>query len=276
MKKVCVFCFTAVILLCLCFVGCKPSGERDFRNYENAAAYKAGNFVCETAAVRRVEIDWLGGNVEVEQSVSGKASIFEDGDALPEEKRLHTYLNDGVLRVKYCRSGCLGKIDETQKNLQVEIPKGAEVEINTFSANVYLGVLETGRLSVKTDRGCIEAESLRCQKAEIETQSGYIGVGSLMADNLEVNGKEGEIHLGIPVCPISEIETGKGNVTLYLQGDVSAFIEFESQKGVLQTERKYEEKAGGYLFFLQERKEEMQAPVVRIIVDTESGNLRVQ
>lgn len=276
MKKVCVFCFTAVILLCLCFAGCKSSRERDFRNYENAAAYKAGNFVCETAAVRRVEIDWLGGNVEVEQSVSGKASIFEDGDALSEEKRLHTYLNDGVLRVKYCRSGCLGKIDETQKNLQVEIPKGAEVEINTFSANVYLGVLETGRLSVKTDRGCIEAESLRCQKAEIETQSGYIGVGSLMADKLEVNGKEGEIHLGIPVCPISEIETGKGNVTLYLQGDVSAFIEFESKKGVLQTECKYEEKAGGYLFFLQERKEEMQAPVVRIIVDTESGNLRVQ
>ena len=223
-----------------------------------------------------MEIDWIDGNIEIEQSALGKTSVFEDGEELSEEKRLHTYLNDGILRVKYCRSGCLGKIDETQKNLLVEIPKGADVKIRTVRANVYLGVLETGVLSVETDRGCVEVESIRAQRAEIETQSGYIGVGSLAADTLEVNGKTGEIHLGISACPLTQIQTEKGNVTLYLQGDVSALIAFESEKGVLQTERKYEEKEDGYLFVLNERKEEPQPSVVRVAVDTQSGNLRVQ
>ena len=276
MKKVYSFCLLAGVLFCLSFVGCKPSAEGSFRYYDNAAAYVAGEFTCDSATVKRVEIDWIGGNVEIEQSGSGKTSVFEDGEELSEEKRLHTYLSDGVLRVKYCRSGCLGKIDETQKNLQVDIPKGVDVEINGVSANVYLGMIEIGNLSIETDTGCIEAESILCKNADIETQSGYIGMGALTADKIELDSASGEIHLGIPTCQSTEIETKNGNVTLYLQGSVCALIGFETQRGVLQTERKYERKEDGYLFVLEEKKEGAQVSPVKILVETESGNLRVQ
>ncbi len=276
MKKVYGFCLAVGAVFCLSFVGCKPSAERSFRYYDNAAAYVAGEFTCDSAAVKRVEIDWIGGNVEMEQSGSGKTAVFEEGDELSEEKRLHTYLNDGVLRVKYCRSGCLGKIDETQKNLQVEIPKGVDVEINGVSANVYLGMIEIGNLSIKTDTGSVEAESIRCQRAEIETESGYIGVGALTADGLELGSASGEIHLGIPTCQSTEIETKTGNVTVYLRGDVCALIDFETKRGVLQTERRYERKENGYLFVLDEKKEGAQTNPVKILVETENGNLRVQ
>ncbi|MBQ8342632.1 MAG: DUF4097 family beta strand repeat protein [Clostridia bacterium] len=274
MKRKKILCLAAV-LLGLSLVGCKPSAERGFRFYDDAAAYEVGEFTCDNAAVKRIEIDWLGGNVEVEQSASDKTTVFEEENDLSEEKRLHTYLNDGVLHVKYCRSGCHGKIDEMQKNLQVDVPKGVDVEINGVSANVYLGILEAGELSVETDTGCVEAERILCKSADIETHSGYIGIGALTADRAKLDSVSGEIHLGIPTCQNTEIETKNGNVTLYLQGDVCALIGFETQKGVLQTQRKYERKGQDY-FFAFDGQNTVQGSPAKISVETESGNLRIQ
>lgn len=266
----------AAICCCFSLVGCKSGEEHGFRVYENAAAYTAGDFICESAAVRRVEIDWPGGNVEIEQSGSDKTSVVEEEKDLPEEKRLHTSLRGGVLYVKYCRSGCLGKIDEVEKNLQVQIPKGIDVEINGVSANVYFGVVETGELSVETESGCVEAESLVCKSADIETHGGYIGIGALTADKTELDSVSGDIHLNVPCCRDVEIETKNGHVSLYLQGDVSALIDFETRTGELQTERQYERQGKWYLFPATEIKEGAQGASVRITVETEKGNLRVQ
>ena len=275
MKKVCGFYIAAMAIIVFSFVGCKPSAERNFRVYENAAAYTVGEFTCDSAAVKRVEIDWIGGNVEIEQSPWAKVSVLEEENNLAEEKRLHTYLNEGVLQVKYCRSGCLAKIDETQKNLQVDIPKGIDLKINGVSANVYLGVLELGNLSVETNTGCIEGERILCQRAELETDSGYIGVGALTAPQVEVESLSGDIHLVAPICQNTEIETKNGNVTLYLQGDVSALIGFETQKGTLKTERKYERKGKDY-FFAFDGQNTVQASIIKIVVETDSGNLCVE
>lgn len=275
MKKICLF-FATVFFGGALLVGCKANDVRKFRVYENAAAYTAGDFSCESTLVKRIEIDWLGGNVEVEQSTSATVSVLEEENELPEEKRLHTYLDEGVLRVKYCRSGCWGPIDETQKNLQVDIPKGIDVEINSVGANVYLGVLELGALSVETDAGSIEAESLVCRRVDVETNRGHIGMGTLRADEAEIENFFGDIHLGAPLCQSAEIETGKGDVTLFLRGDVCALIGFETQKGNLKTDRKYEQKDGRYLFGVNDSQNVTQTAPTPIFIKTESGDLFVR
>lgn len=254
------------------FVACKASAESEFRFYENGAAYTSGEFFCDGEQVKRIEIDWIGGNVEIEQNPSDKVCIFEDENDLPEDKRLHTYLNEGVLRVKYCRSGCRGKIDETQKNLQVDIPKGVDVEINGVRANVYLGMVEAGELCIDTDTGCVEVESVVCEHAEIETDSGYIGVGALTAERAELDTISGDVHIVLPVCKNAEIETDSGDVTVYLQGDVNAFIAFFSKTGTLVTRREYETKPNGYFFAFGGG----QAAPYALSVKTVSGDLRVE
>ena len=274
MKKAC-FLIVAVLSALSAssfFVACKASAESEFRFYENGAAYTSGEFFCEGEQVKRIEIDWIGGNVEIEQSPSGKVCIFEDESDLPEDKRLHTYLNEGVLHVKYCRSGCRGKIDERQKNLQVDIPKGVDVEINGVRANMYLGVIETGVLCIDTDTGCVEGESIACDRVKIETDSGYIGVGALTAECAEFDTVSGNVHIVLPVCKNTEIETDSGDVTVYLQGDVNAFIAFFSKTGTLVTQREYESKPNGYFFNFRGGQDTPYA----LSVKTVSGDLRVE
>lgn len=276
MKRACVCFLSFAICFCLFLVGCGSGETHEFRVYDNAAAYVAGDFGCDGAAVRRVEIDWLGGDIEIEQSDSGKMYVTEEGEKLPEEQQVHTYLKGGVLHVKYCRSGCSEKIDEAQKNLQVQIPKGVDLEIDGMGANVYLGVLEVNELSVETEGGCVEAESILCKSADIETRGGYIGVGALTANHVELDSVSGDIHLNLPTCQDTEIETKKGNVILYLKGDESALIDFQTYTGALQTERKYERQGRAYLFPAANVKEGEQGTPVRLKVETERGNLCVQ
>ncbi len=276
MKKVYRFLILATFCASFFFAGCKLSEEHAFRFYDNAEAYTPGSFTGESATVQQVEIDWYGGTVEIEKSSSEKVFVFEEESELSEEKSLYTYLDEGVLRVKYCQSGFCGKIDETQKNLQVEIPKDVGIKINGVNVNVYLGVLDVKSLDVKTEKGCVEGESIVCQRAEIETDSGYIGIGALTAEQIEIDSDSGDVHVGLPNCREGKIETENGNVTLYLQGDVCALIKFESERGKLLTDRYYEEKEGVY-FFKQEREEMLnETSSIPLLVKTEKGNLRVQ
>ena len=61
-----------------------------------------------------------------------------------------------------------------------------------------------------------------------------------------------------------------------MQGDVGALIDFETRTGELQTERQYERQGKWYLFPATEIKEGSQGASVRITVETQKGNLRVQ
>ncbi len=273
MKKI--YRFLILVAICFLCVGCKLEEEQNFRFYDNAAAYTAGEFIGKPAQVKRVKIDWYGGTVELEKSPSDSVFVFEEENDLPKEKSLYTYLDEGVLRVKYCQSGYCGKIDETQKNLQVEIPSGVEVEINGITADVYVGNVDVKSLSIKTEKGCVEGEYIVCQRANIETDSGYIGVGALTAESFVIESDSGDVHASIPDCQNGKIETDEGNVTLYLQGDVSATIVFESESGTFSTERKYENTGRGY-FFATDNKETPQSNSAVLLVKTEKGNLRVQ
>jgi DUF4097 and DUF4098 domain-containing protein YvlB len=133
-----------------------------------------------------------------------------------------------------------------------------------------------GRLSVTTNVGNIEAESLTCYSADIETLYVYIGIGALKAKEIEIGDVFGDVHLGLPVCQNTEIETRKGNVTLYLWGDVCALIGFDTQKGILLTERKYEQKDGRYLFKIKGNQSVAQNAPTPILIKTDSGNLYVR
>ena len=276
MKKFFRFSMTTILCGCFLLAGCRLREEHAFRFYDNADLYTAGNFVGRSPDVKSVEIDWYGGTVEIEKSPSEKVLVFEEENELSKEKSLYTYLDEGILRVKYCRSGFCGKIDETQKNLQVEIPKDIDIKINGVNLNVYLGVLDVKSLAVKTENGCVEGESIVCQQAEIETANGYIGIGGLTAERVAITNVSGDVHLGLPNCQDGKIKTQEGNVALYLQGDVCALIDFESDTGKLLTEQKYEETERGFLFGHKRVESTEQTTLSTLFVETQSGNLHVQ
>ena len=92
------------ILCALAFIGvfCAGcSGALAAERYAESERYTAGNFTYSAAAVRKIDLHWVNGRVDVLRGGADTLSVSESGDSLTDAQKLH-WLLDGdtlVLRV---------------------------------------------------------------------------------------------------------------------------------------------------------------------------------
>lgn len=227
------------------FVGCRKDKAK-YEKYDDAARYAVGNFTYEAQNVTEVEIDWVGGSVEVEQSDGQTLTVSEDAEGKAESERLHYYLDGTTLKIRYCESGLCSTIDGTQKNLRVEIPVGVDLDIDCESADVVTGALTVRELSVETKSGNITAEKWTAERIDADTKSGNITVGEVASASVGAGSVSGEIRLGVSKAGKTDVETTSGKVTLELLAGLGARVEFKTKSGAFYSDKKYESSGKRY------------------------------
>ncbi len=267
-------------------VGCKKSAAHE--KYANAELYSIGSATYRAEAVQKLELDWAGGSVEIEQSTAGELQVVEESAPTENAERMHYYLDGNVLLVKYCESGYKGKIREEEKNLRILLPAGTALDIdggNTVVTSV--GTLETPKLSWESADGNFTAEQVVCDEAEVETASGKVSVGELKAnkfsvetasgdisvtklsvDSLEADSASGKLYFGLEAPLHAEVETASGNATFALKEGLGASVRFDTASGEFKTEKDYKKEEIRYVF--------EGAEVCNLNVKTFSGDLTVE
>ncbi len=277
-----------IAVTALGLVGCKKSAQYD--SYADAKLYKVGGATFTTAQVREVEIDWLGGSVEISQNVGEEIQIGEDTELSKEEERMHYYLDGDTLKIRYCASGL--RVREKEKNLHVSLPKGLELDVDCTSARVgVMDALEVRAFSFESASGNLQAERIVCAgEMEIDTASGKIDVLDLTADELsvesasgdvsieklsvrklEADGASGALFFGLQSPLTGEIDTSSGDVRIKLLEGIGCSVTFDSTTGKCKTERSNEKSGRTYTFAPAEGKGSCT-----LSVSTASGNLTVE
>ncbi len=272
----------------LSFIGCK--GTARYESYADAKLYQTGGASFTQAQVREVEIDWMGGGVEITQSVDGEVRVSEETELADDAERMHYYLSGTTLKIRYCASGL--RVRQTEKNLQVSIPAGTSLELDCASARVSaLDSLELSSLSFESASGGFEAERIRCTgEADVETTSGNIEILELTADELsvetasgsvaieklsvrelEADTASGEIFFGLQAACTGEIDTASGRVELKLLDGLGSDILFRSATGQFRTKKEYGKAGSRYTFSPEQGKGSCQ-----LNVETFSGDLAVE
>ena len=90
---------------------------------------------------------------------------------------LHSLLDDGVLRIRFCASGAKVRLNSTDKRLTLEIPKGIDLSIHATSA-------------------LVKADALSQNDLLIAVLSGDISLGTVTANRVDLSGSSGSIQLG--------------------------------------------------------------------------------
>ena len=251
--------------------GCTTNVVR-YEKYANAELYTVGSASVSAEDVRKVEIDWVGGSIEIEQTTSQTVQVLEEVNAGErsgkESERMRYYLDGDVLKVKYCESGLRGNINTQNKELRVEIPAGIALDVDSVSASVTLGVVESAELSVESVSGNISAERIVCDNAEFETVSGKIIVGELIGaslslesvsgtcsvtrlsvDALDAETVSGELTFGLQKALSAEIESTSADVTFTLGAGLGATLRLETATGKFRTEKEYGKTGSRYDVF---------------------------
>lgn len=305
---------TAVLLLCAFTVillsGCRVNisiGTNDKltgESYPDAEKYQAGTFVYHADEIREVEVYWRSGEVDIIESDSAELSVRESGSELPEDAAMHCYLDDGVLRIRFCASGAIIQVNTMDKHLSLEIPKGIDLSVHTTSAltkaaalnqkdiliaahsgNTELGTVTGENIDLSSSSGTIRADSIsgwsvKCSASsgsvdlgtvstsalDCSTSSGGVAAGDVTAETLSMTTSSGSVELVLIEVPVAEIYTSSGKVNLTLPKG-GAEILFDSGSGRLLTDCACERKGDLYVFANGESK---------LTVTTSSGSLEIQ
>ena len=87
--------------------------------YPNAEKYQTGAFTYNTADVKAVEVYWRSGEVEITESDSSELHVKESGGELSEDVAMHYLLDDGVLRIRFCKSGAKIQVNAAHRPVQL-------------------------------------------------------------------------------------------------------------------------------------------------------------
>lgn len=242
----------------LCFGGCTG-------NMRAQEKYTVGEVRLNSEKILGLEIEWVNGEIEIEESADGELRVYEE---TPSENGICYFVENGVVKVR----DCIKKGKRTAKNLQVEIPKGLDIELDGWGIEVTVGVVEVGNFSLETHSGDFSAERLTCRRAEVETTDGDVRIGELLAKSCSIESKLGEITVGLTGGTDGEIETGKGNISLYPHG-VCLQVDFQTRSGKLITEKEYEKTGNRYTFDCPSVGTRQNGKLCSMEVETLSGNL---
>lgn len=270
----------AALLLCGCV------SVVTFNTYENADKYEAGNKTFGSD-VKKVEINWCCGEIKIVKSSDSSVSVCESGDAdLPEEKRVHTYLEGDVLKIQFWKSGLSSSVDSDKKHLTVELSDGVDIKINNTSAVISAEALNTDNVEIITASGGISVgnisscnvrvvstsggisiESISSDDANIISTSGRIqienadiadvfdcgsvsgsvNVGSVKAPQVNISSNSGSINIGADVCDKIDIGTTSGSVDITLADGIGASVEYSSTSGSVKIEKEFYKSGNKYI-----------------------------
>lgn len=304
---------TVALLLCVFAVlltGCQVHisvGTKDTltgESYTDAEKYQTGAFTYLANEIKAVEVYWRSGKVEIIESDNAELSVQESGSELPENTAMHYFLDDGVLRIRFCESSAKIQVNAADKYLHLEIPKGIDLSVHTtvalinadmlnqknvlisaLSGDTELGTVTADTIDLSSSSGSIRADGISAQllkcsassgSVDIEavsvrtldcsTSSGDVTVDSVISESSTVTTSSGSVKLSLTDVPSAEIHTSSGGVGLTLPKG-GAEVLYTTSSGNLLTDRAYERKGDLYVF---------GKGAGAANVETSSGNLKIK
>ncbi len=182
--------------------------------YPDAEKYQIGSFTYNAAGIKAVEVYWRSGEVEITESDNSELHIKESGGELPEDTAMHYLLDDGVLRIRFCKSGAKIQVNAADKHLSLEVPKGIDLSVHTTSALVKADSLDQNNVLIAALSGSTELGTVTADTIDLSSSSGSICAASLLAQSLKCNASSGSVDIGVVSVDTLDCSTSSGGVMM--------------------------------------------------------------
>ena len=129
-------------------------------------------------AVREIEIDWLSGNIRLEQANVDSIEVRET--PVDDARYAMVCKQEGqTLKIEYCQSNTFGswKNLKLSKDLTILVPmdwNGREVKVDAASAKLSVQDLTTQEVEIDTASGSFQFDNCTVDTPDIDTASGHV------------------------------------------------------------------------------------------------------
>lgn len=236
--------------------------------------YSAGNKAFGEILINEINIDWIVGNVYIEQSSNHEIIIRENIDIdIEEQYKMHYFLKDDVLDVKYTSSLETLNYKFKNKDLYVYLPTDIKkININNVSADISIKNVSISSLTINNVSGYINIDSNAIEQLKIDNVSGEIIMMNNKISTCEVSSVSGNIGMSYSEIPISmNVSTTSASLTLYLNVNDVLKINYSTISGKFDSDIEYITKDNCYLI----NNSDIENNLIYTI-STISGNLKIR
>lgn len=249
MKKIISIIF---LLTIICFLSaCGPGIIIDPYVYDDTN-YKIGNMTF-TETINMINVDWIVGDIVIQKSETEEIIIREDVDVnIDDSLKMHYYLNEGTLDIKFC--GNLQKInyDYKVKKLYIYLPSSSnlkKIDINNISADISIKNVNINSLDIENISGDIDVEKVNINSLDIDNTSGSILLFYSNIDYIEIESVSGTVGISYDKKPTTlSIESVSGGISIYISEKENISFSFETVSGNFKTNIQYIKEKDIYKF----------------------------
>ena len=171
-------------------------------NYENADAYLVGGASVPAAEVNALSVDWVNGSVTVSPAANGSNEItFSESKADNEDLKLHYMVDDGKLKIQFCKSHIsIKSLKDFKKDLVITVPEKVfnSLEIDSVNAALNISSVDVSKLEIDNVSGKITATGA-FNEVDIDNVSGNAQISNSAANSkFDIDTVSGDFILGLP------------------------------------------------------------------------------
>lgn len=254
-----------VVLSCCLFMACNVSTTTQ-HPYENADKYLIGSQTYEVAELSALNIDWTVGKVVLVQDENATNVTVVEENNLDDKKKVHSYLHDGVLEIKFWQSGLKDVVDEKDKRLTVtyksvqqlsiiltsgvlnaEKLTGDSATIKITSGDIVVNDAEFASLSVKMTSGDIRFGTIKADTVSFAQTSGNTYARSLDVNTFTSKSSSGDLDVGFASANSVSIKMTSGSAKVGIPTN-GATLTFKKTSGSFKSDLAYTVDGDKYVF----------------------------
>lgn len=262
-----------LIIINAVLLGCSGLNVNQQYIYDDTE-YGIGNKAFGEILINEIDIDWIVGNIYIEESSNHEIIIRENIDIdIEEQYKMHYLLKDDVLDVKYTSSLQSLNYKFKNKDLYVYLPSEIKnININNVSSDISINNVNINSLTINSVSGYINIDSNVINQLKIDNTSGEIILMNNKVSTCEVNSVSGNIGMSYSLMPTTmNISTTSASLTLYLNLNDCLNVSYTSISGKLSSDVEYIEKDGYFIINSSNVQSDKNYKI-----NTISGNLKIR
>lgn len=218
---------TKALILCayLCLIGAvltacsyrsADSGVTECDKYDDAERYiAASEFTYDGAAVSKVNVNWIIGEVKLTQTAGSELRVKESGQFDEEEKKMRYLIDGDVLNVMFWQSEYSATVKNEEKKLSIEIPMNVDLKVTCVSAPFTAGDLQLKDAKISSIGGAVTIGNLTAEEVKIKSISGLIKTGDIVSrTDIAMENVSGSVEINKVAASELSAETISGNIII--------------------------------------------------------------
>lgn len=203
------------------FIGISLSSCTNYGIYDDADKYLVGNQTYNEN-ITSLDIDWVSGTLTIveDETITG-VKIEEETNLTNEKELVHSYLDNGELKIKFFASG-YSKFGFTsfKKNLTLTYHPGfTDIEIDLTSGTLNANSLTADKVDVDLTSGSANIDKITANEVDVDFTSGRTTINHINANEFDSDMTSGSMTVAFDKVNKASFDFTSGSIDMTLPSD---------------------------------------------------------